>query len=99
MRCDLHVHTDRSGMCTVPLLAYLLERRIFFSINHVFSGLTGRRTDDDFALFEAFFPGVETRNGQMLPVCNRSAEMLAACWGKTSVGGSDAHTLASLGHT
>src|SRR5205085_12675098 len=20
MRCDLHVHTDRSGMCTVPLL-------------------------------------------------------------------------------
>src|SRR5690242_11821649 len=21
MRCDLHVHTDRSGMCTVPILS------------------------------------------------------------------------------
>src|SRR5690348_1233164 len=21
MRCDLHVHTDRSGMCTVPVLS------------------------------------------------------------------------------
>jgi predicted metal-dependent phosphoesterase TrpH len=186
MRCDLHVHTDRSGMCTIPLLnricresysdplevygalkqrgmelvtvtdhdsidaaeclrfpdfflseevscttaegtkfhlgvydiserdhvqiqrrredvlslvAYLEERGLFFSINHVFSGLTGRRTDADFTLFQEFFPGVETQNGQMLAACNREAQKLAARWGKTAVGGSDAHTLSSLGQT
>src|SRR5215471_9939509 len=137
MRCDLHVHTDRSGMCTVPvarrfcqesyndplevywrlkrrgmdlvtvtdhdsidaveclrqfpdfflseevtgimpsgnevhigvydiserdhlelqrrrtdiaaLVAYCRERRLLFAVNHVFSALTGSRTDADFA--------------------------------------------------
>ena len=23
MRCDLHVHTNRSGMCTIPLLRHV----------------------------------------------------------------------------
>jgi len=27
---------------------YLTERRLFFSVNHVFSGLTGRRKEEDF---------------------------------------------------
>src|SRR5580693_5629182 len=116
MKCDLHVHTHHSGMCTVPvmkricresyndprdvyetlkrrgmhlvtvtdhdsidaaeplrrhpdfflseerdhadlqhrrddlprLIAWLHEKRLLFSINHVFSGLTGPRTEADF---------------------------------------------------
>ena len=185
MRCDLHVHTDRSGMCTVPvarrfcqesyndplevyrrlkqrgmdlvtvtdhdsieaaeelrrypdfflseevtatmpsgtevhigvydvtegnhlelqrrrndmpsLLAYLREQRLLFAVNHVFSGLTGRRTDADFALFQDFFPAMETINGQLLAACNREAEALSARWRKIPLGGSDSHTLAELG--
>jgi len=185
MRCDLHVHTDRSGMCTVPvadrfcresyndplevyellkrrgmdlvtvtdhdsidgaeclrrypdfflseevtctlpsgtgahvgvydiaerdhleiqrrrndlpaLIAYLSEHRILFAVNHVFSALTGRRTHADFALFQDFFPAMETLNGQLLPACNREAEALCARWGKIPLGGSDSHTLAELG--
>jgi predicted metal-dependent phosphoesterase TrpH len=185
MRCDLHVHTDRSGMCTVPvarrfcqesyndplevywrlkqrgmdlvtitdhdsidaaeclrrypdfflseevtctmpsgteahvgvydvterdhieiqrrrrdmpaLLAYLRQRGLLFAINHVFSALTGRRTDADFALFQDFFPAMETLNGQLLAACNREAEALSARWRKIPLGGSDSHTLAELG--
>jgi len=185
MRCDLHVHTDRSGMCTVPvadrfcresyndplevyerlkrrgmdlvtvtdhdsidaveplrrhadfflseevtctlpsgtgihmgvydiaerdhveiqrrrddvpaLVAYLRERQTLFAVNHVFSALTGRRTHADFALFEDFFPALETHNGQLLPACNREAQTLCAGWGKIPLGGSDSHTLAELG--
>ncbi len=187
MRCDLHVHTNRSGMCTVPILsrvcresyneplavyetlkrrgmdlvtitdhdsidgaeslrrfpdfflseevscvtpmgtrlhvgvydineddhielqkrsgdfwslmAYLRERQLFFSVNHVFSSLTGRREHADWVLFENCFPAVETLNGQMPPFCNNPAAELAARLGKAAVGGSDAHTLAPLGLT
>jgi predicted metal-dependent phosphoesterase TrpH len=83
----------------MSLIAYLGEQNLFFSINHVFSSLTGPRTDADFSLFEAHFPGVETLNGQMLEACNRSAESLARQWDKAAVAGSDAHTLAALGLT
>ena len=187
MRCDLHVHTNRSGMCTVPLMsgicrecyndplelyqllkrrgmdlvtvtdhdsidagaalqhfpdfflseevtcttpsgtqlhmgvygiderqhvqlaclrhdlpaliAYLSEQKLFFSINHILSSLTGPRTGADFAMFERHFPGLETRNGQIPPRCNRAAHLLAERWGKAPVGGSDAHTMAALGKT
>jgi len=185
MRCDLHVHTDRSGMCTVPvarrfcqesyndplevyrllkrrgmdlvtvtdhdsidaaeclrrypdfflseevtctlpsgteahvgvydvterdhveiqrrrndlpaLAAYLREGGLLFAINHVFSALTGRRTDADFAVFQDIFPAMETINGQVLAACNREAEALCARWRKIPLGGSDSHTLAELG--
>jgi predicted metal-dependent phosphoesterase TrpH len=84
----------------VPALAaYLREQNIFFSINHVFSSLTGRRTGLDFLLFEDLFPALETLNGQ-IPEANNSAAALLACdWRKAIVGGSDAHTLAALGCT
>jgi len=29
---------------------YLTERKIFYSVNHVFSGLTGRRKLEDFGM-------------------------------------------------
>ena len=81
------------------LLSYLNENRLLFSVNHVFSGLTGRRTENDFELFERHFPAFEALNGQMLASANRSAQELASRWGKIALAGSDAHTAAGLGRT
>lgn len=81
------------------LLAYLEEQRLLFSVNHVFSGLTGSRTDSDFDEFANRFPAVETLNGQMLPSANRHAAAFAARTRKIAVAGSDAHTLTCLGRT
>jgi predicted metal-dependent phosphoesterase TrpH len=81
------------------LIAYLCEKRLLFSINHVFSSLTGPRTEADFEDFATKFPAVETRNGQMLEVANRRAADFAERHGRIAMGGSDAHTLRSLGRT
>ncbi len=81
------------------LIAYLQERRLLFSINHVFSSLTGPRTEADFEDFATRFPAVETRNGQMLEAANRHAAHFAERHGRIAMAGSDAHTLASLGRT
>lgn len=185
MRCDLHVHTLHSGMCTIPLLrrvcresyneplevyeklkrlgmdlvtitdhdsigaveslrsrpdfflseevtchlpsggelhvgvydiadrdhielqrrrddfesfrAYLEERDLFYSANHIFSSLTGVRASEDFELFEHAFPALETRNGHMLKVANENAALLADFTARAEVGGSDAHAIASVG--
>jgi predicted metal-dependent phosphoesterase TrpH len=94
-----HVELQRRRDDLISLLAFLGEQNLFFSINHVFSSLTGPRTDSDFSLFEAHFPGLETLNGQMPATCNRSAESLARQWNKAAVAGSDSHTLAALGLT
>jgi predicted metal-dependent phosphoesterase TrpH len=81
----------------VALLMYLTERRLFFSINHVFSSVTGRRELEDFEWFEEYFPAIETRNSQMLESANKDAAALANRWGKIAIGGSDAHAVASAG--
>jgi predicted metal-dependent phosphoesterase TrpH len=81
------------------LLMYLTERQLFFSINHVFSSLTGRRELNDFGWFEEYFPAVETRNGHMLPKANAQAARLAQRWRKIGIGGSDAHAMPSVGTT
>ena len=79
------------------LVAYLNEQQLFYSINHAFSALTGRRSVEDFVWFEDAFPGVEVRNGHIPERTNRLAERLAAHSGRVKLGGSDAHTLLSLG--
>jgi predicted metal-dependent phosphoesterase TrpH len=79
------------------LVAYLNEEKLFYSVNHAFSALTGRRSLVDFAWFESAFPGVEVRNGHVPERCNRLAEQMAVHTGRSMVGGSDAHTLSSLG--
>ena len=94
-----HTELQRRRKDVPALAAYLREQRLFFSINHVFSSLTGRRTWQDFRLFEDHFPGMETRNGQIPATNNRSASRLAGEWRKAPVGGSDAHTLECLGST
>jgi predicted metal-dependent phosphoesterase TrpH len=81
------------------LLMYLTERQLFFSINHVFSSLTGRREIEDFGWFREYFPAVEARNGHMLPKANAHAARLARRWRKIGIGGSDAHALPSVGTT
>jgi predicted metal-dependent phosphoesterase TrpH len=81
------------------LVACLCQKRLLFSINHVFSSLTGPRTEADFEYFAKNFPAMETHNGQMLEIANRYAAAFAERTGLIAMGGSDAHTLASLGRT
>jgi len=92
-----HVEIQRRRGDFESLSAYLAERRLFFSANHVFSSLTGRRAVEDFALFEQAFPALETRNGHMLALANNHAARLADFTGRAEVGGSDAHVMASVG--
>jgi predicted metal-dependent phosphoesterase TrpH len=94
-----HAEIQRRRNDFVALLMYLTERKLFFSANHVFSGLTGRREEEDFHWFESYVPAFETRNGQMWPEANESAARLAARLGKIAIAGSDSHTLAGVGHT
>jgi predicted metal-dependent phosphoesterase TrpH len=94
-----HIQLQRRRNDVQALAAYLCEHRIFFIVNHVFSSLTGRRSELDFELFAHLFPGVETLNGQIPPGNNAAAARLAEDWRKSEIAGSDSHTLASLGLT
>lgn len=94
-----HIELQRRRDDMASLLAYLDERRLLFSVNHVFSSLTGSRHDADFNLFAERFPAVETRNGQMIAEANRRAELFCENLRKIAIGGSDSHTIASLGRT
>jgi predicted metal-dependent phosphoesterase TrpH len=94
-----HVEIQRCRTDFVSLLMYLTERKLFFSANHVFSGLTGRREEEDFHWFESYVPAFETRNGQMWPEANACAARLAARQGKIAIAGSDSHALSGVGLT
>jgi len=94
-----HFEIQRRRTDFIALLMYLTERKLFFTVNHVFSGLTGRREEEDFRWFESYLPAFETRNGQMCPEANASAARLAARLGKIAIAGSDSHTLAGVGLT
>src|SRR5690242_20682428 len=94
-----HVELQRRRTDVESLLAYALERRLFVTVNHIYSSLTGSRTEDDFAIFARDFHGVEAINGQMLACANKLAAGFAARFGKPTIGGSDAHTLCFAGRT
>ncbi|MGI8990707.1 MAG: PHP-associated domain-containing protein [Bryobacteraceae bacterium] len=79
------------------LLAFLTERNIFFSADHIFSRLTGRRELAGFDCFENHFPAFETLIGCMPAAANRRAGLLAGEMRKAPIAGSDAHTLRSVG--
>jgi predicted metal-dependent phosphoesterase TrpH len=81
------------------LLAYAGECRLFVTVNHIYSSLTGKRTEDDFAVFARDFHGVEGINGQILACANKLAMEFAARFDKPVIGGSDAHTLRCAGKT
>jgi predicted metal-dependent phosphoesterase TrpH len=82
-----HIELQRRRDDFESMLAWLTDHDLFFSANHVFSSLTGRRTSEDYNVIEAAFPAIETHNGHMLKRSNLRAE----------VGGSDAHAMASVG--
>jgi len=92
-----HMEIQRRRNDLPGLVAYLEEQRVFFSVNHVFSALTGRRAADDFDWFEAYFPAVEVLNGHLLPANNHLAARMACHTRKSTVAGSDAHALRSAG--
>ena len=94
-----HLEISRRRNDLIRLLAYLSEQRLFFTVNHVFSSVTGRRDPDDFKWFADYFPGVEGRNGQMIASANRQASVFAKRTRKVQVAGSDAHALVSVGTT
>src|SRR5882724_10703492 len=94
-----HIEIQRRRNDFISLVMYLTERKLFFSVNHIFSGLTGRREVEDYSWFASYVPAFETRNGQMWPEANASAERLASRLGKIGLGGSDAHTIAGVGLT
>src|ERR1700757_2225926 len=94
-----HAEIQRRRNDFIALLMYLTERKLFFSANHVFSGLTGHRKAEDFHWFASYVPAFETRNGQMRREANESAARLAARQGKIAIAGSDSHTAAGVGHT
>lgn len=94
-----HVEIQRRRGDFLSLMAYLRERNLFFSVNHVFSGLTGRRHEDDFQWCASHVPAFETRNGQMWPQANLEAQRLAKRLGKIEIAGSDSHTIAGVGRT
>jgi predicted metal-dependent phosphoesterase TrpH len=92
-----HIEVQRRRDDLIALLMYLTEHRVFYSLNHVFSILTGRREREDFEWFDEYFPAMETLNGLMAAENNRQAVRLARRTRKIALGGSDAHTLASAG--
>ena len=94
-----HVEIQRRRDDLGSLFAYLDRRNLLFSINHVFSGLTGAREESDFDEFAERFPAFETLNGQVLRAANAHAEAFAQRHRKIALAGSDSHTLAALGRT
>jgi predicted metal-dependent phosphoesterase TrpH len=94
-----HAEIQRRRNDFIALLMYLTERKLFFSVNHVLSGLTGSRDEEDFRWFASYVPAFEVRNGQMWMRANGGAEKLAKRLGKMGIAGSDSHTIAGVGRT
>jgi predicted metal-dependent phosphoesterase TrpH len=93
-----HIEIQRRRNDLVSLLVYLTEKRILFSVNHVFSALTGRRAAEDFEWWQSYFPAYETLNASMPATVNKKAQDLARALGKIELAGSDSHTMTLLGH-
>jgi predicted metal-dependent phosphoesterase TrpH len=79
------------------LLAYAAEQGLPACVNHPFSSLTGRRSDRDLTLAFAAATHVETRNGMMSERVNAHARSAGRRARLAATGGSDAHTLFSVG--
>lgn len=94
-RQHLALQTRRDDM--PRLLAYLQQERLLYSINHMFSGLTGRRVEEDFQFFAENFPAMEILNGAMPVTSNRASSQACDSLNRIGIGGSDSHGVLSLG--
>jgi predicted metal-dependent phosphoesterase TrpH len=94
-----HIELQRRRNDIRSLLAYAAERQLFVTVNHLYSSLTGSRTEEDFEIFARDFHGVETLNGQLLARSNKLADDFALRFAKPVTGGSDSHTLAGVART
>lgn len=94
-----HLEIQQRRNDFIALVMYLTERKLFFSVNHIFSGLTGSRDADDFRWFASYSPAFEARNGQMHPGANAGAERLARDLRKVALAGSDSHTISGIART
>ncbi len=88
------------------LVARLGEASVFFALNHLLHFYEPRVSFDAYLRLLDVVPGLEVRNGTMMPAHNRLSEQIAAGWrplGGLSclapVAGSDAHTLRRVGTT
>jgi predicted metal-dependent phosphoesterase TrpH len=79
------------------LFAYLAEQRLPAALNHPFSALTGDRKTADLSGAFSRLNLVECCNGMLPEETNEAARQVARGWGLGQVGGSDAHTLPSIG--
>jgi len=91
-----HVVIQSRSHDAEALFAYLAEQRLPFCVNHPFSPLTGVREPADLHLALEHAPMVEALNGMMPPTSNGLALAAATVAGRATVGGSDAHALASV---
>jgi len=92
-----HTEIQRRRDDLPRLLSYLDEQNIFFSAQHIFSRLTGRREAEDFDWFASRFPAVETLNAHLEKRNNARAAEFAGATAKCVTAGSDGHTLPSVG--
>ena len=85
--------------------AYLRSQGIFYALNHPFFFFKGQLTLDDYLAFAlGQFPAFEVRNGTMLPAHNQLADAIVreargSGMPLTAIGGSDSHSLGSIGTT
>jgi predicted metal-dependent phosphoesterase TrpH len=94
-----HIELQHRRKDAESLLAYALENRLFVTVNHAYSSLTGRRAEEDFDLFAHGFHGIEVTNGHMLSRANRLAADFAERYCKPVTAGSDSHSLHGAGRT
>jgi predicted metal-dependent phosphoesterase TrpH len=84
--------------------ARLREAGVFFALNHLLYFYRGQVPLDRYLELLDEVPAVEARNGTMLPSHNELVTGIADRWpsrtgAKTTIGGSDAHTLRRVGRT
>jgi predicted metal-dependent phosphoesterase TrpH len=94
-----HIELQRRRNDLAALVAYTEEQDLLACVNHAFSGLTGARKLDDYAVFANLFRGAEVRNGALPHRTNDKASIWAGELGMWGIGGSDAHTMRGAGRT
>ncbi len=94
-----HVELQRRRDDLAALIAYTEEQDLLACVNHAFSGLTGARKLEDYAVLAGLFRAAEVRNGALPHRANRNAALWARALGLSRIGGSDAHTIRGAGRT